>query len=114
VLHAIPHRTNVVCIQIRLWGVEAQQRMQQSKTLICGLRGVHIEAAKNLILAGISACIQDSGVVEAYDLSSQFFFSEADIGRQVSLVTLSSTLHACVNKCVNHREWMPHYRSCKT
>ena len=39
--------------QLRVWGVEAQQRMRNSKVLVLGSCGAAIEVAKNLILAGI-------------------------------------------------------------
>ena len=31
--------------QLRLWGFEAQQRMQQSKILFCGVRGLFAEVS---------------------------------------------------------------------
>lgn len=33
--------------QIRLWGIEAQNRMRECKVLIMGLRGVHTEVRRN-------------------------------------------------------------------
>ena len=29
--------------QIRVWGAEVQSRIQSSKVLFCGLRGLHVE-----------------------------------------------------------------------
>lgn len=66
--------------QIRLWGVEAQRRLQESKVLVSGIRGLHLEVSKNLVLAGISLVIQDSTVIESVDLSANFFFTLEDIG----------------------------------
>eukprot|EP01041_Mallomonas_annulata_P007354 gene7354-15011_t len=66
--------------QIRLWGVEAQRRLQGSKVLVCGIRGLNLEVAKNLVLAGLNLVIQDSSNIFADDLSANFFFTNEDIG----------------------------------
>lgn len=43
-------------------------------------------AAKNLVLAGVkSITLHDEGDVELWDLSSNFFFSEDDIGKNRAL-----------------------------
>lgn len=48
-------------------------------------------AAKNLVLAGVkSVTLHDEGVVELWDLSGNFFFSEEDVGKNRAL--------ACVQK----------------
>lgn len=48
-------------------------------------------AAKNLVLAGVkSVTLHDEGVVEVWDLSSNFIFSEDDVGKNRAL--------ACVQK----------------
>lgn len=47
--------------------------------------------AKNLVLAGVrSVTLHDEGNIELWDLSSNFFFSESDIGKNRAL--------ACVQK----------------
>ena len=35
--------------QIRLWGVEAQKRLQTSRILICGFSGLGAEVAKTFL-----------------------------------------------------------------
>lgn len=46
-------------------------------------------AAKNLILAGVkSVTLHDEGVVELWDLSSTFVFSEEDMGKNRALVSV--------------------------
>ena len=40
--------------QIRLWGHEAQNRIQTSKVLICGVSALSAEVSKNLVLAGVN------------------------------------------------------------
>ena len=39
--------------QIRLWGLEAQQRLRNAKVALFGLGALGGEIAKNLVLAGI-------------------------------------------------------------
>lgn len=36
--------------QIRVWGAEAQARIQRSKVLICGLKKLNVEARKFLFM----------------------------------------------------------------
>lgn len=58
-----------------------------------GWPGVHcfVVVAKNLVLAGVkSVTLHDEESVELWDLSSNFYFSEADIGKNRAL--------ACVQK----------------
>ena len=70
--------------QIRVWGAEAQARIQASHVLICGLRGLHPEVVKNIVLAGVSITIQDSNDVDYNDLASNFFLSINDIGKKIT------------------------------
>ncbi|KAI5783788.1 hypothetical protein FPQ18DRAFT_298574 [Pyronema domesticum] len=68
--------------QIRLWGMEAQLRMRNSKILLITMRGLANEVAKNLVLAGIgSLTVMDPEVVEEDDLGASFFFSEEHVGQ---------------------------------
>jgi ubiquitin-like 1-activating enzyme E1 A len=70
--------------QIRVWGAEAQSRIQNSKVLICGMRGMNMEAIKNIVLAGMSVCVQDAGVVTPADLGcSGFFVGNDDVGKSI-------------------------------
>jgi len=66
--------------QIRLWGVEAQNRMQKSKVFVLGFRGVHCEVVKNIVLAGINVVLYDRGNVTPDDLASNFFLRPEDVG----------------------------------
>ncbi|GAA6009755.1 hypothetical protein JCM11491_001087 [Sporobolomyces phaffii] len=68
--------------QLRLWGVEAQNRMRQAHVLLCGsFRGISTEVAKNIVLAGVGrVALLDSGKVEAKDLGSGYWEREEDIG----------------------------------
>lgn len=63
----------LLCLPLRyVLGHEAMKRMQTSNVLISGLRGLGVEIAKNVILAGVkSVTLHDQGIAEWRDLSSQ-------------------------------------------
>ncbi|KAK7916549.1 hypothetical protein WMY93_012310 [Mugilogobius chulae] len=57
-------------------------RMGTASVLVAGMRGLGVEIAKNVILSGVkSVTIQDEGVAQWTDLSSQFFLSESSLGQ---------------------------------
>lgn len=92
--------------QLRLWGVNAQMRMLNSKVLVVGLRGIGAEICKNLVLAGIgSLTIMDHQKVELRDLGSQFFLSEGDVGKNRAQCSLEGlkTLNPNVKIIVDSR-----------
>ncbi|KAL7420465.1 E1 ubiquitin-activating protein aos1 [Cryptotrichosporon argae] len=65
--------------QIRLWGLEAQNRMRSATVLVLSLRSLAHETIKNLVLAGIGRLIvMDDGVVTEEDLGSGFLFREEE------------------------------------
>ncbi|EJD53721.1 ubiquitin activating enzyme [Auricularia subglabra TFB-10046 SS5] len=67
--------------QLYVLGHEAMKRMAASNVLIVGMRGLGVEIAKNVILAGVkSVSIFDPDPVTIHDLSSQFFLRKEDIG----------------------------------
>ncbi|KAJ1974171.1 E1 ubiquitin-activating protein [Dimargaris xerosporica] len=56
--------------------------MSASNVLIVGLRGLGVEIAKNVILAGVkSVTLYDPEPAQITDLASQFYLTESDIGR---------------------------------
>lgn len=68
-------------VKIRLWGIDAQNRMRNSKNLIINLGGLSAEVIKNMVLAGVgSITIVDSKNVDETDLSANFFLREGDLG----------------------------------
>jgi ubiquitin-like 1-activating enzyme E1 A len=81
--------------QIRLWGVQAQEKIRTANILIVSIKALANEVAKNLVLAGIgSLTLVDSETVTEDDLCSQFFISEADVGKNVRRYrTLSHELY---------------------
>jgi ubiquitin-like 1-activating enzyme E1 A len=71
--------------QLRLWGVEAQNRIKNSNVLLCGeFRGISTEVAKNVVLAGVGKiALMDSKKVEWKDLGSGYWEREEDVGQYV-------------------------------
>ncbi|OMO82888.1 Ubiquitin/SUMO-activating enzyme E1 [Corchorus capsularis] len=75
--------------QLAVYGRETMRRLFASNILISGMQGLGVEIAKNLILAGVkSVTLHDEGVVELWDLSSNFVFSESDIGKNRALASV--------------------------
>ncbi|KAI3819474.1 hypothetical protein L1987_13313 [Smallanthus sonchifolius] len=74
--------------QLAVYGRETMRRVFASNVLISGMQGLGAEIAKNLILAGVkSVTLHDEGLVELWDLSSNFIFSENDIGKNRALAS---------------------------
>ncbi|RDL39330.1 Uncharacterized protein BP5553_03670 [Venustampulla echinocandica] len=68
--------------QIRLWGVQAQEKIRSANILLITLSALGNEIAKNLVLAGIhSLTIVDHSIATESDLGAQFFITAADIGQ---------------------------------
>ncbi|EMP27814.1 Ubiquitin-like modifier-activating enzyme 1 [Chelonia mydas] len=68
--------------QLYVLGHEAMQRLAKTTVLVSGMKGLGVEIAKNIILAGVkSVTVHDLGNTQWSDLSSQFFLSESDVGR---------------------------------
>jgi len=63
-------------------GLEAMTKLSTTKVLICGLKGLGIEIAKNVALAGVeSVTLHETEAVTLSDLSSQFYLFEEDVGK---------------------------------
>jgi len=78
--------------QIRLWGVESQQRLRSARVFVLGLSGIGAEVTKNLVLGGISVTLVDSKVVTASSLKVNFFLDgEKSIGQNVGSFPLLSS-----------------------
>jgi len=67
--------------QLRLWGVQAQQRLLKARCLIWGIEGSNVEVAKNLVLAGVSMVVRDHKTVSAADVAYNYFLRPEDIGK---------------------------------
>lgn len=70
--------------QIRVWGAEAQSRLQNAKVLVVGLNGLHPELVKNIVLAGVSVVLVDARTVQDADLGYNFFLKKEDVGKNVA------------------------------
>ena len=71
--------------QIRLWGIESQNRLKQSKVLLLGMNPLAAEIAKNIVLAGISSLtIIDGQQVTDDDLENNFLIPRDCVGLSVS------------------------------
>ncbi|RYP58249.1 hypothetical protein DL769_009042 [Monosporascus sp. CRB-8-3] len=68
--------------QLYVLGHEAMKRMGASNVLIVGLKGLGVEIAKNIALAGVkSLTLYDPTPVAIADLSAQFFLHPEDVGK---------------------------------
>ncbi|KAK8106402.1 Ubiquitin-activating enzyme E1 1 [Apiospora kogelbergensis] len=74
--------------QLYVLGHEAMRRMGASNVLIVGMKGLGVEIAKNIALAGVkSLTLYDPTAVTLPDLSSQFFLRPEDVGKPRDAVT---------------------------
>lgn len=73
--------------QLRLWGVQSQQRLQASKVAIVGMNAVQAEISKNVILAGLNELtIFDWVKVEPrHTIPHLFLDPNASIGQNVRI-----------------------------
>lgn len=68
--------------QLYVLGHDAMRKMATSDVLISGLGGLGVEVAKNVILGGVkSVTLHDAAVCAHRDLASQFYLTEADVGK---------------------------------
>lgn len=64
------------------YGEKMIKKLKNMKVAVFGLRGTGIETAKNLLLAGPhTVMVHDDESVVAADLGSNFYLSEADVGK---------------------------------
>ncbi|KAK0621551.1 hypothetical protein B0T17DRAFT_534390 [Bombardia bombarda] len=71
--------------QLYVLGHEAMKRMSASNVLIVGLKGLGVEIAKNIALAGVkSLTLFDPTPTAIADLSSQFFLRPRILGENLS------------------------------
>ena len=75
--------TNLYSRQIGTFGLETMGKLVKMNVLIVGQRGLGVEIAKNLILAGpASVDLYDPTKVAIGDLSSNFYIKEEDVGKK--------------------------------
>lgn len=74
--------TNLYSRQIGTFGLETMGKLIKLKVLIVGMRGLGVECAKNLILAGpASVAIYDLTIVSINDLGANFYLKEEHVGK---------------------------------
>jgi ubiquitin-like 1-activating enzyme E1 A len=72
--------------QIRLWGIDAQKRLINSRVCLINMQGLGAEIAKNLVLSGINSLhIIDSNVVTEDDFNSNFLIDRKLLGENVRM-----------------------------
>uniref|UniRef100_A0A670HTV9 Ubiquitin like modifier activating enzyme 7 n=1 Tax=Podarcis muralis TaxID=64176 RepID=A0A670HTV9_PODMU len=75
-------------VQCYVLGYEAMQKIVGAAVLVSGMKGLGVEIAKNVILAGVkSVTVHDQSETQWSDLSSQFYLSENDVGKNRALVS---------------------------
>ncbi|ORY90353.1 ubiquitin-activating emzyme E1 [Syncephalastrum racemosum] len=68
--------------QLYVLGHEAMKKMSVAHVLVIGLRGLGVEIAKNVILAGVkSVTLYDPTPATISDLSAQFYIREDEVGQ---------------------------------
>lgn len=68
--------------QLYVMGHEASRRMAAASVLLCGLGGLGVEIAKDIILMGVkSVTLYDTKKVTLNDLSTQFYLREEEEGK---------------------------------
>ncbi len=74
---------NLYSRQIYTYGLDVMDDILKLKILIIGLRGLGIEIAKNIILAGPKeVSISDKNICKINDLGSNFYVSEEDVNKK--------------------------------
>lgn len=68
--------------QIGAYGMETMGKLIQMEVFLYGLRGLGIETAKNIILAGPKRVVLcDPNITTLADLGSNFYLKESDVGK---------------------------------
>jgi ubiquitin-activating enzyme E1 len=96
---------NLYSRQIGAFGIELMGKLMNMKVLIVGVKGIGVETAKNLILAGPKAVhIHDNEAVKIEDLGTNFYLSTSDVGknRAESVIEQLASLNPYVEVKVHH------------
>jgi ubiquitin-activating enzyme E1 len=74
--------TNLYSRQIGTFGLETMGKLIKMEVAIVGLRGLGVECAKNLILAGPkSVMLYDPEITKINDLGANFYTEESHVGK---------------------------------
>ncbi|KAF8820068.1 hypothetical protein IE077_003618 [Cardiosporidium cionae] len=74
--------------QLRLWGLEAQQKIVAARILIVGMSSINVESAKNLALAGFSLHLMDASTITIQHLDYNFLLRPNDFDKKTAEVTM--------------------------
>lgn len=96
------YENNFYSRQIGTYGLGTQTKIMKMNVLIYGMKGVGVETAKNLVLAGPkSLTIFDPSIIKINDLSSNYFLKEEDINNNIRRDKASITHLSNLNPYVN-------------
>lgn len=95
-----PAASDVYDRQIRLWGAEAQKKMQEARVLYVHVTGTTAEVLKNLVLAGVSATLCDVRPAAATLGPNPCFFSPPSSTAAGGAATASSSVADAVRPMV--------------
>ncbi|XP_072506874.1 ubiquitin-like modifier-activating enzyme 7 isoform X2 [Notamacropus eugenii] len=88
--------------QLYVLGTDAMRRLRGSSMLVSGMKGLGVEIAKNLVLAGVGQLtLHDPSPTCWMDLASQFFLSEKDVGRNRAEASLPHLAQLNSDVCIN-------------
>eukprot|EP00286_Rhodomonas_abbreviata_P000509 CAMPEP_0181287918 /NCGR_PEP_ID=MMETSP1101-20121128/49_1 /TAXON_ID=46948 /ORGANISM="Rhodomonas abbreviata, Strain Caron Lab Isolate" /LENGTH=426 /DNA_ID=CAMNT_0023391993 /DNA_START=9 /DNA_END=1286 /DNA_ORIENTATION=- len=97
-------------------GEEMVRAIASSNVLVSGLNGLGCEVAKNVLLGGVkSLTLHDTKQTTYWDLSSQYYLTEKDIGKnraEASLSKLAELNTAVQVKCVTDELTEEHLKGC--
>ena len=81
--------------QIRLFGVEGQEKLRNSKVLVAGVGGLGCASSLYLAAAGVGKLVLvDFGEVELSNLNRQILYRTSDVGRpKVEAASELSLIH---------------------
>ncbi len=72
--------SNLYSRQVGLYGFDIMKKIMKLNVLIYGMRGLGIEIAKNIILAGPNkVTIFDQNIVKISDLTANFYLTKEDV-----------------------------------
>jgi hypothetical protein len=92
------HEQELYDRQIRLWGLETQQKLQQTTLKVLNCDALGCEIAKNAVLSGLSVILIDAANVDDSDVAENFFFCGGDIGhnRADTAASRMRDMNSCV------------------
>jgi ubiquitin-activating enzyme E1 len=96
------HKMDLYSRQIGEYGIEAMGKLIKMRVLICGMRGLGVEIAKDLVLAGPGAVtIYDPSLVAKSDLGLNFFLTEDDYNQKAKRGMTSAVQLQKLNRLVD-------------